>query len=171
MAGTAREYTADDLTFLRDLLGNATDLSFSEPAPAVIQVQKYLGAIKAVENKFDQFKQLSIESSKFYLDKMIGCECQVERLRSLIIDTLNDIKLNSLATPRGTVSIRRLDKVTWPADEALLQFCKERYPELVKTSTVEKVDKKELAKLLVESADTPAGYSVEEVMTLGIRSV
>lgn len=175
MANTAREYTAGDLIFLQDLLGGINvDTNFLEPAPAVIQVQKYLGAIKAVEHKLSEFVAFAQDCQRFYQSKLEQCENQVERLRTLIINQLNDIKLNSLATPCGTVSIRHIDKVTWPADDALLQFCKERYPELVKISTIEKVDKKGLAKLLVESAemspeDIPAGYSVEEVMTLGIR--
>jgi hypothetical protein len=169
MASSARTYTADDLVFLQDLLGESTDLNFNEPVPAVIQVQKYLGAIKAVERKQSQLLELMKETVTFYSKKSESCVQQVERLKTLIIDQLNDIKLNSLATPRGTVTIRHLDKTTWPDDVALIQFCTERFPQTIKTTTIQKVDKKELGKLLVESGDTPPGYSVDTVITLGIR--
>jgi hypothetical protein len=170
MASIAREYTADDLAFLQDLLGDATDLNFNEPAPAVIQVQKYIGAIKAVERKQTQLLELMKETVQFYGKKSESCEQQVERLKTLIINQLNDIKLNSLATPRGTVSIKHLTKKHWPEDGALLQFCKERnLTTCIKTEVTEKVDKKGLATYLTENNIELPGYEEEEVMTLGIR--
>jgi len=169
MAITAREYNADDLAFLKDLLGNDTDLNFSEPVPVIIQVQKYIGAIKGLERKkeaFDTYERMAIT---FYDNKMTQCDDQVERLKVLIQNQLNEIKLNSLATPSGTVMLRHTTKKTWPAADALLAWVKERFPQAIKTETVETVIKKDLTKLLEETGEICPGYSEEEVVSLGIR--
>jgi hypothetical protein len=170
VANNARQYTAEDLVFLQDLLGESTNLNFSEPAPAVIQVQKYIGAIKAVERKAAQLYELQKECVDFYQRRKESCEQQVERLRTLIIDQLNEIKLNSLATPSGTVSLRHLVKKTYPSDDALVTFCKEnKLEQYIKTEVKEKVDKKGLSEYLAANSIDLPGYSEEEVMTLGIR--
>jgi hypothetical protein len=170
MAITAREYNADDLTFLKDLLGDVlTDTNFLEPAPTVIQVQKYIGAIKACKHKQEHFLALKQDAQRFYDNKMTMCDNQIERLEVLIQAQLNEIKLNSLATPSGTVMLRHTTKKTWPAADVLLAWVKERFPQAIFTETVETVIKKDLTKLLEETGEICPGYSEEEVVSLGIR--
>lgn len=168
MAITAREYTLEDQIFLNDLLGDEK-LDFVEPAPTVIQVQKYIGAIKAIERRKDSFLGYMDETSKFYALKVQSCNDQVERLKLLIQDKLNEIKLNSLATPNGTAFLKNSTKIEWPDDNFLVSYCKERHPELVKEKVTETVDKKKLLKLLHDTGEILPGLAEEDVIALQIR--
>jgi len=129
-------------------------------------------AVKVVKSEYEKSQDIinavddEIEKLKKFKEKVMertnrNTAFLKDRLIKYLTKFTENSKSKSMATPYGTIGMRRLaGKLEYTDEEAALNYMLENYPDMVKT--VYKISKTDIKKLIKETGENIPGVEIEE---------
>jgi len=120
------------------------------------------------ERRDEELRMLSMRFEKLIATEQATADFFTDMIeRGIAVKEPDEKGKKTVRTVAGTVWVQHGEHIEWPADDALVAWCKANAPEAV--IVFEKPDKKALKERIHTTGDLPDGVSVEKRETTVIR--